>query len=460
VRHLLLPLLLAAACGGGGGTAPAPVPATEPGDFFVAVDIGPAGGSVGADDPASYDFGVRVEIPAGALSGTETITLTRVDDPGLPPQFLVYEFGPPDLSLAADARITIRFSDGFVADLDVDRFDRLAVAHDGALLPPVAVDEAAALVTAITASPGRFVVSTFDHGLAIARDGDIHRAFFQPRVLDAELPVDDRFVEPVSAFDGTGVASVGQGTRAAFWNGGNGLILVHGLTGDGTTFEGSEDLVASLGAYFDDILVYQYPSGRPIAENANWLFNEIAANAGPGFSTVIVAHSMGGLVSRYCLEKSAADPARAALPNHDPSAPGTIAGLVSDLVTLGTPNRGASIIDFASIALQGVPDVVELALSIPGVRDLQDGTDGIAFVLNQGFVRPAGAAYVFVAGKLCLFQVCATTDGLVEEDSALATPELDGEVARRTFEESHTGLHGNAASNGVADYLLVELGKR
>jgi pimeloyl-ACP methyl ester carboxylesterase len=458
VRPLALLLVLIAACGGGD---PAPIIApTGPGDLFVQMDVGPAGGTIEVTDPAAYDFGVRVAIPAGALAQTESITLTRVDDPGLPPQFLVYEVGPADAVLSASVQVTVKYGDDFVADFGIDRFDRLAVAHDGALLPPVAVDEAASLVTADTATLGRFVVGSFDHGIAIVSAGAVHRAFFQPRVLDTELPVDDRFVERVSALDGTGSSTVGQGSRAAFWNGSNGLILVHGLTGDGTTFEGAEDLVASLGAAFDDILVYQYPSGRPIAENANWLFNEIASNAGPSFGALIIAHSMGGLVSRYCLEKSAGDAARQALPNHDATAPDSIAGLVTDLVTLGTPNRGASIGDFAGVALQGAPDATELALSIPGVRDLQDNADGVAFALNQGFVRPAGTAYVFVAGKLCILSICLTSDGLVEEDSALGSPDLDGEAATRTFEESHTGLHQGAASNGVADYLLVELGKR
>ena len=72
-------------------------------------------------------------------------------------------------------------------------------------------------------------------------------------------------------------------------------------------------------------LVFDYPNDGPIAWSGDRLSDDLKALSAPnpGLRMVIVAHSMGGLVSRYCLET-----------------PGKQPSCVTDLFTLGTPHHG------------------------------------------------------------------------------------------------------------------------
>ena len=125
------------------------------------------------------------------------------------------------------------------------------------------------------------------------------------------------------------------------WTSPRALILIHATADDATNFVGSGDLVEGLALEYDHVVTYQYRSGRPIAENANWLYNEVKRRAQPGFQTDVIGYSMGGLVARYFVERSKDDAARTALPNFNPLAPaGPLSGTVLNVITLGTPHRG------------------------------------------------------------------------------------------------------------------------
>ncbi|QAY72074.1 hypothetical protein ET445_00730 [Agromyces protaetiae] len=107
------------------------------------------------------------------------------------------------------------------------------------------------------------------------------------------------------------------------------LLYVHGIIGDTKEMARSSRFAAGetpVGAGFDVILTFDYESiGTGIADTGKALAKRLVAaglGTGHGKRLDIVAHSMGGLVSRYAIEvERSVD--------------------VSTLVTFGTPNAGS-----------------------------------------------------------------------------------------------------------------------
>lgn len=471
----LLALLSVLAGCGGGGDAPVPV-----NTVIASAVVGPAGGNVSVSDPASPLSGAGVSIPPGALARDTQITIRDVTGAGgLPTQILQFRFGPEGLVFAQPVFLKIPYSQGLLDLFGLaDPGELLVAATDAlggvSLLDTVEVDLVNRTVTAKTTHFSTFAVDSMSAGSALT-SGSIHRLFFQPRLLTTEVFVVQRYGKDaiVSGPDtGASLQAVGKGSRASFWQSSNNLILVHGMTSSAVAFIGPQDLLETLGPHFDNVLIYQYPSGYSVSENANWLVNEVLANADPArFRAVIIGHSMGGLVVRHAVEKSTADPARQALPNYDPSATASFDGLMTHLVTIGTPNRGASLVDLGAVILSGTPNLVDAALSIPGLHDL--APDTLALDLNTGFVQPAGVDYLLIAGKLCIQQLgCILTDGLVSVSSATGDPELSSAIrppggtivfppdSSSLFDYEHRKLHNEALVNGVGDAILQFLGVR
>lgn len=104
---------------------------------------------------------------------------------------------------------------------------------------------------------------------------------------------------------------------------------------------------------------------RSIAENAKVVKNAIEG-APSGTTFDLVAHSMGGLVSRYYL-KNLADEQR-----------------IQNFVALGTPNHGTSMAKWAQ------PWATSAGQMVPGSEFLGS--------LNAGTETPGGASYTTVAG--------------------------------------------------------------
>jgi pimeloyl-ACP methyl ester carboxylesterase len=106
------------------------------------------------------------------------------------------------------------------------------------------------------------------------------------------------------------------------------IVLVHGLEGSQNSFSSFEKRCAKAGiatANFD------YPNDGPIISSANALGEQLIQLSGrhPNLKLAIVAHSMGGLVATWAITK--------------PDFPD---GLVTDVVTLGTPFKGTAIAEF------------------------------------------------------------------------------------------------------------------
>ena len=130
------------------------------------------------------------------------------------------------------------------------------------------------------------------------------------------------------SFDAAGKASYSEdGVIAAVKGASRVLVTVHGIIGD--TAGMCEGLhAAGLTAGFDCVLAYDYENlATAIDQTARVLKADLAAKGlteGDGKQLTIVAHSMGGLVSRWLIEKEGG---------------GTI---VDHLVMCGTPNEGSA----------------------------------------------------------------------------------------------------------------------
>lgn len=122
MRHVLtsLTLLLAlSACGGpstGGPTptppkqeTPTPSPVGTPAGTPIQKVIGAAGGTLGTPDGA-----VRLDIPAGALSGDQTIALQPITRTAPGGTGQTYRLSPEGQTFATPARLTFTYTDGDV----------------------------------------------------------------------------------------------------------------------------------------------------------------------------------------------------------------------------------------------------------------------------------------------------------------------------------------------------------
>jgi pimeloyl-ACP methyl ester carboxylesterase len=119
------------------------------------------------------------------------------------------------------------------------------------------------------------------------------------------------------------------------------VLLIHGLESDAAAMTGWRTGLEGRGF---QVLIFDYPNDGPLEWSGDRLSIDLkklaAANA--GFRVAIVAHSMGGLVSRYCLET-----------------PGKNPGCVTDLFLLGTPNQGSWLADgqeWLELVLETLPN--------------------------------------------------------------------------------------------------------
>lgn len=117
------------------------------------------------------------------------------------------------------------------------------------------------------------------------------------------------------------------------------VLFVHGIIGD-TRAMAASAYGPRLGGRYDLVLAFDYENiNTPIEETARLLGQRLAAvGLAPGHDKVlhIVAHSMGGLVSRWFVEREGG------------------AGAVGHLVMLGTPNAGSpwpKVQDWGTVAL-------------------------------------------------------------------------------------------------------------
>jgi pimeloyl-ACP methyl ester carboxylesterase len=114
------------------------------------------------------------------------------------------------------------------------------------------------------------------------------------------------------------------------------VVLVHGLDDPGKVWM---NLAPALYEEGYIVLIMQYPNDQPIVDSSRLFFTELKMLTDKGITEiVIVAHSMGGLVSREMLTSPEMDYARQ-------MQSGRILRIIG-LIMVGTPNHGSEIARF------------------------------------------------------------------------------------------------------------------
>lgn len=413
------------ACGGGGAAAPPVLGDNE-------AIIGPEGGSlVIADGPHA---GVALSVPPDAvLQPTRFRIDLDVGSPGILSLFPVHRFEPAGLITTAPLRITLPIGE-----------DLIGSSSDGAAVFRRSGDGSWQVLRDHTFDPlAKTVTSTTRQlGTVLAWNGGLHRLFTQqPMLPDPSQPVPVEYLggTPVTVPNGSDALLIGRGSLQSFWNSDASvnLLLIHGLIGSPVDFLGPADLVASLPPQWQNVIVFAYPSAAGVVPNANWLYDQLHAGRQPGFGCSIIGHSMGGLVGRYLLERSAIDPSRPGYRSTDQPLGATVA----NLILLGVPNAGSEL--GSALVESLLPRVPEAERSLlQAAIDLSFRPEAVTMLLNANYVDNPTRYHVLYG------DVGSFGDGVVSVASALALPLFSPETATR-FLVGHDDLHRTAASNGV-----------
>ena len=373
-----------------------------------------AGGTVASNLRRLHE-GVELVIPPDALEqDTEISLFVRYGDPRFPSAVQSFEIEPASLRLAVPAILTIEYAREYervtetvfaqgaievfwVGDRDLVHF--LAQARDREL-------------NELTAEIDRF-------GTFVAIHAQLQALLFQePRIIDPQQAITLSIVQgqAITSTNGDQSVFVGKGSLDSFWSSDSdaNLLLIHGLMGTPFHMQGQNSFIpmvtsAGFNQDFANIVVYQYASGLSLTDNSNHLYDIIQQNRREGFGCNVLAHSSGGLLARYAIERSHLDPERKSFAVEDrPLGP-----LMPNLVTVGTPNQGSSQIQsIFSRMLQHMTDADQPF--VQGILDVLPGTEAFPSLLNTGWVKPE-TRYFAIAGDVN----GTRTDGLVEVLSAI-----------------------------------------
>ncbi|MHC4103038.1 MAG: esterase/lipase family protein [Planctomycetota bacterium] len=243
------------------------------------------------------------------------------------------------------------------------------------------------------------------------------------------------------------------------------VVLVHGLDDPGWMWR---DLTPQLLDAGHVVLRFEYPNDQPIADSGDLLAASLQDLRTIGIVAVdIVAHSMGGLVSRDVLT-------RTAYYNGDGTG-GTRFPAVDRLIMLGTPNHGS-----AMVRLRGIAELREQVYRwFSGEWSWQDAMDdgageaGRDLLPGSDFLRrlngrphPAHTTFTIVAGQLSpvseeeLATLVKRVEALARSMGMDDTP--GSKMATSMFQEAVRGLGDGVVSIesarllGVSDLTVVE----
>lgn len=168
------------------------------------------------------------------------------------------------------------------------------------------------------------------------------------------------------------------------------LIMVHGIGSSPSTFQqigptGKTELEEMSSFYDGRVLLFQYPSGKPVSENADSLSNRLLKlkEKNPNILFDGLCHSMGGAVFRTAVQKHPE--------------------LFRSIVTMGTPHDGVlyaeekTIVDFILNNDAAANLLFKLkGFSTPGAKDLYHGSDFLNLLNNYN--QPINVSYLTIAG--------------------------------------------------------------
>jgi pimeloyl-ACP methyl ester carboxylesterase len=336
-----------------------------------------------------------------------TFSSTRGSDPGLSVVELTDVSGDSSVTAEAPLRLTIPVS------LGEDEYV-LPVAYDGEFFLPLG------RVASRSADSTEVVIDRLPPPQVDSRSlGGAIKIFFQKVISKAtgmEFAYPILAVADVAA-DGTVTANgdpsevrrrVAPAKRIA--------VFVHGIIGDTRSMVPSVQLGklgdgGPIASVYDLILTFDYENlNTTIEDNGRALkrrLEEAGLGAGHGKSIEIVAHSMGGLVSRWFIEQEGGN------------------AIVDRLVMLGTPNGGSPwprIADWATLAIAfGLNHLTAIAWPATVLGGLMKLVDNPTIALNQmvpgsKVLKTLAAAadpkipYVLIAGNTSIIPAAIATD--------------------------------------------------
>ena len=355
-----------AGCGGGGGGDASGGGGTPPGGgptaFTVTQPVTSAGGLV--TDPTSK---ISIVIPANSLTAPSNVQLlvgTSQRANVVPPK---YAGNPNSVDVALDPAALAAgqsFQIQIPAPGPYDAFGTMMIATNdkGALISlPLTYDAGSNMLT------GSMTTEQF-HSLASPATGHLvteHAvAMSHPHSLGDLIHSVGIFAVTVSRIAGPadGTFFVYRSSSKSFesLNGDsmNGLrvaVVVHGIFSKHSDMNAlGEMLQNEVGNSYDAVWCYEYNFGAQIADNGHVFAQKLTAQIAAGAQSIdIVAHSMGGLVSRWALEQEG------------------LGTFIKRLITLDTPHEGTPVLALQLLvyAISVVPGV-DIAGLIPGINDL------------------------------------------------------------------------------------------
>ena len=236
------------------------------------------------------------------------------------------------------------------------------------------------------------------------------------------------------------------------------VILVHGLWSDANTWDSYSGFLQNVrpdwfkfaigdgqanGVMDTGSITIPIPfTSNTIAQNASELdtyIQEIRENEN-AWQVDIVAHSMGGIISRYYIQELMPD---------------TIRPTISRLIMLGTPNGGSECANIITTAnpLAWFPVMYQLR------------TDYLTW-FNLDITERRGVEYSILAGNTYVLPCSPPEgDGIVSVESALAIPIVDNTSRTARFHDEMTGAEENftlfvkprLVGNGVSQRTIGSL---
>ena len=434
---LFLVLFVLLGCGGGGGgggdgsfgssSASNPSNPSDPisppqpvGDLLGMKSVGADGGSIAVQNPGTPFDGIMLSVPAGALTSSAIITISIARNaPSTEALNLV--LGPDGLTFNTTVTLVLPYSAQFLADNGIEDAGGIRAvvrnASTGAFEPleMIARDDAARTVTFALRHFSLF--GLFGTATQPAGFGQVVPIERTPREFTPMLPESIR------------------GERT--------LIIVHGicssaeaiLAGCPTGLRSVIEDSTVLRKQYKNVFVYQYPWGRGIngspndtaieSQPAQFLARALEAVSGSGANVDIIAHSMGGLVSRYALEiLDANQKARTAVRN---------------LIMIATPNggtiAGSSLSTLCGGFFFSVQATVDLSPLSVKLEEL-GGTDFSGFPVR----------YATIAGD-----VASTGHDVFIPALGVAVTSVQLEEGKRPLQYEHITFHGLQGAPSLGD---------
>ena len=365
-----------------------------------------------------------------------TFTASRGNDPGLSVLELTDVADPSVVTPQAPLRLSVPMSLGLNEHV-------LPVAYDGEFFLPLGQVESRSAMNTVIA------LDQLPPPLSDRRSlGGAIKIFFQKVIskkVELEFPYPILGVAEVSPDGAVKPIRDPLQVRDRVAKAQRILLFVHGIIGDTQSMVPSVQLAKladarPLASLYDVVLTFDYENlNTPIEENARLLKERLEAaglGAGHGKALDIVAHSTGGLLARWFIEREGGKP------------------IVRRLVMLGTPNGGSPwprVVDWARIALGlGLNHLTALAWPASVIGSLAARMEDPSVALNEA--RPTskvlaelkqspdpGISYVMIAGNTSIIPAAVAAPDAAKASllarllTRLTSPELLHTVATPLF---------------------------